>query len=207
MWELMEYSLEHQLPLDECWWDHWIIDAALCNSLGIWCGMKTLEYLDMRLYNWRGLWNVPVYPSRRKTRAGRLESHDLSRTRRLKRCLAVLLYIASLLIMELNAFYLEPVLWIPISHWLQLARVALYLIGGAAVSRQVYQYMDDPNCKSLGHFGWIYIILVITEVAIIVKFGRDLLTIPFPDHILISWIAGFLALTSWLVWRFFISSL
>ncbi|CAH1256654.1 PTDSS2 [Branchiostoma lanceolatum] len=205
MWELIEYSVEHQIPfLEECWWDHWIVDVAVCNSLGIWCGMKTLEYLDLRLYDWRGLWNVPVYPSKRKTIAGQLGSPDWSRTRRFKRCLAVLAYMTSLLILGLNSFYLQSVLWIPIRHWLQLARLTLWLIEGAAVSRQVYQYMDDPNCKSLGHFGWIYIILVITEVAIIVKFGRDLLLIPFPDHILISWIAGFLALTSWFGWRFFI---
>ncbi|XP_066275784.1 phosphatidylserine synthase 2-like [Branchiostoma lanceolatum] len=205
MFELIEYSLEHQIPVfEECWWDHWILDAALCNGLGIWCGMKTLEYLDMRLYNWRGLWKVPVYSSKRETRAGQSRPHDWSRTRRFKRCLVVLLYIASLLIMELNAFYLKSVLWIPISHSLQLARLVLYLIGGAAVSRQVYQYLDDPNCKSLGPWTLMAFLLVITELAIIVRFGRDLLLIPFPDHILISWIAGFLALTSWLVWRFFI---
>ncbi|XP_035674747.1 phosphatidylserine synthase 2-like [Branchiostoma floridae] len=96
MFELIEYSLEQQLPeLEECWWDHWILDAVLCNGLGIWCGMKTLEYLDMKLYNWRGLWKVPVYDSNRKTTMEQLRSPDWSRARRFRRCLAVFGFIIS----------------------------------------------------------------------------------------------------------------
>ena len=42
MFEVAEYSLQHQLPnFAECWWDHWILDVATCNWLGIWLGMKT----------------------------------------------------------------------------------------------------------------------------------------------------------------------
>ncbi|KAI8512781.1 Phosphatidylserine synthase 2 [Branchiostoma belcheri] len=165
MFELVEYSLEHHIPeFQECWWDHvtvgaarrstrdfnllrysartanscrWILDVVLCNSLGIWFGMKILEYLNMRLYNWRSLWNVPVSSSKRT-------SANWSRTWRFKRCLCVFAFIASLLIIELNAFYLKAVLWVPISHWLQTLRLVLYLVGGAVVSRRVYRYMDDP---------------------------------------------------------------
>ncbi|XP_078576153.1 phosphatidylserine synthase 2-like isoform X2 [Branchiostoma floridae x Branchiostoma japonicum] len=205
MFELLEYSLEHQIPeFEECWWDHWILDAVLCNGLGIWCGMKTLEYLDMKLYNWRGLWQVPVHDSNRKTTLEQLKSPDWSRARRFKRCLAVFVFIISLLIMELNAFYLKSVLWIPISHWLQLVRLVLFLLGGAAVSREVYQYMDDPSCKSLGHWTWMAFLLVMTELAIVLRFGRDLLLIPLPDHVLRGWIAGSVGLTSWVVWTSFI---
>ncbi|XP_019646343.1 PREDICTED: phosphatidylserine synthase 2-like [Branchiostoma belcheri] len=198
MFELVEYSLEHHIPeFQECWWDHWILDVVLCNSLGIWCGMKTLEYLNMRLYNWRSLWDVPVYPSKRT-------QVDWSRTWRFKRCLCVFAFIASLLIMELNAFYLKAVLWIPISHWLQTVRLVLYLVGGAVVSRRVYRYMDDPNCEYLGYETWMACLLVITEILIIVRSSSDLLQIPFPDHVLRCWIAGFVCLMAWAVWRFFL---
>ncbi|CAF2108287.1 unnamed protein product [Rotaria magnacalcarata] len=31
--EILEYSLKHQLPnFSECWWDHWILDALICNG-------------------------------------------------------------------------------------------------------------------------------------------------------------------------------
>lgn len=56
MFEVLEYSLEHQLPnFSECWWDHWILDVLLCNWLGIWLGMKTCYYLSIKEYHWRGI--------------------------------------------------------------------------------------------------------------------------------------------------------
>ncbi|XP_065585126.1 phosphatidylserine synthase 2-like [Artemia franciscana] len=67
MFEILEYTLEHQLPnFSECWWDHWIMDALLCNGLGIVCGMYTLEYFSMKQYHWRGLWNIPTYRGKLK---------------------------------------------------------------------------------------------------------------------------------------------
>ena len=39
----------------------WIMDALLCNGLGIFVGMITLKYLKMRPYHWRGLWRIPTY--------------------------------------------------------------------------------------------------------------------------------------------------
>ncbi|XP_072615326.1 phosphatidylserine synthase 2 isoform X1 [Vulpes vulpes] len=67
MFEFLEYSLEHQLPnFSECWWDHWIMDVLVCNGLGIYCGMKTLEWLSMKTYKWQGLWNIPTYKGKMK---------------------------------------------------------------------------------------------------------------------------------------------
>jgi Phosphatidyl serine synthase len=37
----MELTFQHMLPnFNECWWDSWILDVALCNFLGMWAGMK-----------------------------------------------------------------------------------------------------------------------------------------------------------------------
>ncbi|KAJ3257873.1 hypothetical protein HK103_004164 [Boothiomyces macroporosus] len=50
LFEVMEYSLGHQLPnFEECWWDHWILDVLLTNWLGIYLGMKTCEYFEMKV--------------------------------------------------------------------------------------------------------------------------------------------------------------
>ena len=39
--ELMELTFQHMLPnFNECWWDSWILDVALCNFAGMWGGMK-----------------------------------------------------------------------------------------------------------------------------------------------------------------------
>lgn len=39
----------------------WIMDVLVCNGLGIYCGMKTLEWLSLKTYKWQGLWNIPTY--------------------------------------------------------------------------------------------------------------------------------------------------
>ena len=60
LFEVLEYSLEHQLPnFSECWWDHWIMDATVCNTLGIYCGVLVLRYYNIKSYNWRGIWKIP----------------------------------------------------------------------------------------------------------------------------------------------------
>ena len=39
--ELMELTFQHMLPnFNECWWDSWILDVAVCNFIGIYTGMR-----------------------------------------------------------------------------------------------------------------------------------------------------------------------
>jgi len=37
------------------------MDVVICNGFGIFMGMKTLNYLSMKHYHWRGMWNIPSY--------------------------------------------------------------------------------------------------------------------------------------------------
>ena len=37
------------------------MDALICNGLGIYCGLLTLNYYSMKVYHWRGLWNIEGY--------------------------------------------------------------------------------------------------------------------------------------------------
>lgn len=55
MWELIEYSFQHQLPnFAECWWDHWIIDVLVCNLGGLALGMFTCRWLESKSTKPRG---------------------------------------------------------------------------------------------------------------------------------------------------------
>ncbi|CAH1256392.1 PTDSS2 [Branchiostoma lanceolatum] len=158
MFEFLEYTLEHQLPnFNECWWDHWIMDVLICNGLGIWCGMKTVEYLKMK-------W----------------------------------------LLAELNTFYLKTILWIPPPNLLNWARLAMYVPASAVAFRETFQFLDDPTCKKFGQQAWILAAIVITELLIVMKFDLNLLLLPFPEHIWQCWVAAFVGIASWTVWRFFI---
>jgi Phosphatidyl serine synthase len=48
--ELMELTFQHMLPnFNECWWDSWILDVAVCNFLGMWAGIKVHKRIQLRL--------------------------------------------------------------------------------------------------------------------------------------------------------------
>ena len=37
--ELCEKTFKHWLPnFNECWWDSWLLDVAICNAFGIYMG-------------------------------------------------------------------------------------------------------------------------------------------------------------------------
>ena len=45
LFEFMELTFQHMLPnFNECWWDSWILDVAVCNFIGIVTGMATVRW-------------------------------------------------------------------------------------------------------------------------------------------------------------------
>lgn len=210
MFEILEYTLEHQLPnFSECWWDHWIMDAVVCNGLGIYLGMKTLNYLSMKPYHWRGMWNIPSYRGKMKRIALQFTPYswtdfDWRPLTSLRRWLCMLGVIAIFLVAELNTFYLKFVLWLPPEHYLNLTRLAFFLFMGAAAMRETFQYLDDPSCKKFGRQSWLIAMIIITEFLIVVKFDWETISKPLPQHIALFWIVGALGLVFFTFWKFFI---
>ncbi|XP_064600429.1 phosphatidylserine synthase 2-like [Liolophura sinensis] len=210
MFEILEYTLEHQLPnFSECWWDHWIMDALVCNGLGIFLGMKTLRYLSMKPYHWRGMWNIRSYKGRFMRVAAQFTPYswtdfDWRPTSSLKRWLAMLGVISIFLLAELNTFYLKFVLWIPPEHYLCLGRLVLFLFWGAAAMRETFQYLDDPNIKLFGRQSWMIAGIIVTEFLITLKFDWELISLPLPRHVVIFWSVGLISLFLYTFWKFYI---
>ncbi|XP_070563726.1 phosphatidylserine synthase 2-like [Ptychodera flava] len=210
MFEFLEYSLEHQLPnFSECWWDHWIMDALICNSLGIYAGKKTLEYLNMKQYKWVNLWKIPTYSGKVKRIAAQFTPYSWTRfdwkpTASFKRWIAMLIIITVTLVAKLNYFYLKFVLWLSPPHFLNLVRVTLFLPVGACAYREAYQYLEDPTCKKFGQQAWVVAATVTTEVLIVLKFDLELVLKPMPTKIMWCWIVGLSLLSGWTVWNFFL---
>jgi hypothetical protein len=45
--------LQHMLPnFNECWWDSWVLDVAICNSLGEGGGWNSLSEGGLQLTGW-----------------------------------------------------------------------------------------------------------------------------------------------------------
>uniref|UniRef100_A0A8C0CZW9 Phosphatidylserine synthase n=1 Tax=Balaenoptera musculus TaxID=9771 RepID=A0A8C0CZW9_BALMU len=211
MFEFLEYSLEHQLPnFSECWWDHWIMDVLVCNGLGIYCGMKTLEWLSLKTYKWQGLWNIPTYKGKMQRIVFQFTPYSWVRfewkpASSLRRWLAVCGIILVFLLAELNTFYLKFVLWLPPEHYLVLLRLVFFVNVGGVAMREIYDFMDDPKLhKKLGQQAWLVAAITVTELLIVVKYDPHTLTLSLPFYIAQCWTLGSVLALTWTVWRFFL---
>ncbi|KAK2490166.1 hypothetical protein MC885_021695 [Smutsia gigantea] len=211
MFEFLEYSLEHQLPnFSECWWDHWIMDVLVCNGLGIYCGMKTLEWLSLKTYKWQGLWNIPTYKGKMKRIAFQFTPYSWVRfewkpASSLRRWLAVCGIVLVFLLAELNTFYLKFVLWLPPEHYLVLLRLVFFVNVGGVAMREIYDFMDDPRLhKKLGQQAWLVAAITATELLIVVKYDPHTLTLSLPFYISQCWTLGSVLVLTWTMWRFFL---
>ncbi|XP_069752789.1 phosphatidylserine synthase 2 isoform X2 [Narcine bancroftii] len=214
MFEFLEYSLEHQLPnFSECWWDHWIMDVFLCNGFGIYCAMKTLEWLSMKPYHWQGLWNIHSYKGKIKRIAFQFTPYSWVKfewkpASNLRRWLAVCGIIFMFLLAELNTFYLKFVLWMPPEHYLVLLRLVFFVHVGGVAMREIYDFMDDLHFhKKLGQQAWLVAAITVTEFLIVLKYDPYTLTLPIPFYVIQCWILGFTLVLTWTIWRFFIRNI
>ncbi|VDP70900.1 unnamed protein product [Schistosoma curassoni] len=129
---------------------------------------------------------------------------DWRPTGSLKRWLGTLVLAIAILTAELNTFYLKFVLWVPPPHFLCLGRLIFLTLMGATAIREYFEYLDDPKCKRFGRQAWMISSIIITEFLIVMKFGWDIITKPFPRHISIFWSLVLIGLVSWTFWHFYI---
>lgn len=208
MFEVMEYSLQYQLPnFAECWWDHWILDVLVCNWAGIYAGMKTCEYLEMKQYSWRGIRDIPSYTGKLKRTVAQFTPHSWTSfqwgsTKNFTRFLSVIGLLYMVLQCELNAFYLKYLLWIPPAHPINIYRLFLFFFMTLPAVRELYQYMVDPKCRRFGMHVWLLIANIITELLICVKYGQGEFPQPMPTYVKRLWMAIISSVATWSVFNF-----
>ncbi|KAI8600230.1 phosphatidyl serine synthase-domain-containing protein [Dissophora ornata] len=210
MFEVMEYSLSHQLNnFDECWWDHWILDVLVCNWLGIYLGVKTCEYFEMKQYSWQGLAEIPTLKGKMKRTMQQFTPKSWTKfewdsTKSFKSYATVIFILTMLLICELNAFYLKSLLWLPPAHPINITRIFSYFMFGIPGVRETYQYLHDVNCKRIGPQAWLLISSLATEVLIVYKFGQGEFSEPAPVAVIYFWIAFLTLLTVYPFYQFYL---
>lgn len=111
-----------------------------------------------------------------------------------------------MLIAELNAFYLKYILWIPPEHILNVLRLLLHAFMGTVAVRETFQYFTDEKCKKIGAQCWITIMIIIMEVIICFKFGKNLFPNPAPKRIVGFWIIFALGIVIFPIWQFYYKS-
>lgn len=211
--ELMEYSLEHQLPnFAECWWDHWILDVLLTNWLGLYLGMKTCQYFSMKQYSWRGIRDIPTASGKLKRTMQQFTPHSWTSfhwgpTKSFKNFVAVVCMLYLALQCELNAFYLKYLLWLPVNHYFNIWRLILFFLCSIPAVREAYQFVSDPQCKQLGTHAWMTAACVMIELLICIKFGRGEFHTPAPTHVIVFWSVLVVMFVGYVAWRFGIPAL
>ncbi|KAI7857036.1 phosphatidyl serine synthase-domain-containing protein [Circinella umbellata] len=209
--EFCEYSLEHQLNnFAECWWDHWILDVLVCNWGGIYLGMKTCQYFEMKQYSWSGFRQIKSLRGKAKRAVQQFTPHDWTRFewRTLsnpKNYFGVIGLMIIALQCELNCFYLKYLLWVPPEHPLNTYRLILMFLCALPAARDLYQYLMDSGDTKLGAHAWLMICNIMTETIICLKFSENEFHVPAPMFVKVAWSAvAFIVLIAFPLWRFVI---
>ncbi|KDQ15125.1 hypothetical protein BOTBODRAFT_32107 [Botryobasidium botryosum FD-172 SS1] len=197
LFELAEYSLQHQLPnFNECWWDHWILDVLVCNWLGLYLGMMTCSYFEVKQYTWRGFRQSRGIRQKTSRVFRQLTPHDWTTfhwegTASFKNYLSIVIILVLFLMAEMNAFYLKALLWMEPDHPFVVARLAGVFICALPAVREFYQYINDSRkLKRMGQHSWLLLATILTELLMIVKWSRDLSFDPFPARVVWGNAAG-----------------
>jgi phosphatidylserine synthase 2 len=207
--ELLEYSLSCQLPnFGECWWDHWVLDFAVCNGLGIWLGIKTCEYLEMKSYHWRGLYKTPTIRGKLRRAVTQFTpyswtSYRWGYTESFTRFCFVVATVIFWELQELNSFYLKTILWVPPNHVFNFYREIIYVFCGACAMKEMYDYLgsSDKNAR-IGRFLWLCFAAIICETMIDIKFGWYILRVPLPQTAVVLWSCVLVIFSLWAFWKF-----
>lgn len=169
------------------------MDVAVCNFIGIYTGMKTVSWAKAQEYNWTGISEQRTF--RDKVKRSLLQftpySWDDFEWRAFStplRCLQSLTLLSIFLLMEVNAFFLKYILWIPPLNPLNTIRLAILFMAALPTAKEYYAFIDgESGNQKLGFFAWLYASLAIVETAVVVKFGNGMFTRPWPAHVLWFW--------------------
>ncbi|KAG2391973.1 hypothetical protein C9374_013458 [Naegleria lovaniensis] len=211
--EIMEITFQHWLPnFKECWWDHIIIDVLICNNIGIIIGLWICDYLKMRKYPlWIGVTKMDTTPKKIKRIFQQFTpfnwtSYDWHIFDDAKHFLYFCAIVLAMNIVDLNAFFLKYVLWVPPPNKLNIYRLLIWFCLGMPAIREYYQYISDPNTKRIGANTWIAIGIIFTEILVYFKFSEGYYLIPFPHHIWVNWVLFFMIIIPWFIVFFFVTN-
>ena len=206
--ELCELTFQHWLKnFNECWWDSWILDVALCNFVGIHLGMLTVRYFEGRTYDWMGTTRTKglsrtVRRSIEQFTPKTWDSYIWNPTSSPLRFVQCAFIVAVCLIFELNAFFLKYVLWIPPPHVLNHVRLALWFGIANIATREYYVFItseEGMHLTKMGANAWLVIAVALVEIMVVVKHGRGMFDAPWPRRVQFFW-GTFLAVTAaWLL--------
>lgn len=85
-----------------------------------------------------------------------------------------------------------------------VVRLIIWAFVGVPSLRQIYSYLSDPNCKRIGHQTFLCVVVLLTELIVICKFGKDEFPSPMPANIkagFTTFMAGYVLILIFLMMR------
>lgn len=64
-----------------------------------------------------------------------------------------------------------------------MVRLFIWAFVGVPSLRQIYSYLSDPRCKRIGHQTFLCLIILLTELILIFKFGQGEFPKSMPQNI------------------------
>merc|ERR1719402_656128 len=90
------------------------------------------------------------------------------------RFIAVTLFMMIWQVVELNTFFIKHIWPMPAEHPICVARILFTGLMAAPSTRQFYTYITDPQCKRVGTQCWVFIMITLSELILVGKFGLEL---------------------------------
>jgi phosphatidylserine synthase 2 len=215
--ELCEKTLQHWLPnFNECWWDSWLLDVAICNAIGIYTGMWTVRYFKSKQYNWSGISQQPSLLAKAKRGLMQFTPYSWDNFEwqvfsSPKRCLQCLFICGVELLFEVNHFFLKALLWVPPTNPLNTYRLTITFLIALPGFKEYYEFIEQDGSSNpftkLGTFAWLALAIALVETLVCIKFGKGLFPQPWPREVVLAWsIAGsiFAVLFGVWCWRYYV---
>ena len=141
--------------------------------LGEWISRK----YELLPYHWKGVFEYQTMTGR-LTRAIQQfllpqswKKVEWFTSRTIFRFLIVQIICVSMQLIELNAFFLKSLLYIPDGHVFNQLRLLLWFFLSLPALRQIYIFVSDQEAVSLGRNTYLAVVVQVTELMLIFKFS------------------------------------
>ena len=123
-----------------------------------------------------------------------------------RRFLAVSLVVVGMSLVELNAFFLKYVLYVPPESNLNIVRLLVWATLSVPAIREWYSFITDSHTKRLGANLWLAFVAAGVELAIIVRCALIEPDVfrpqPLPLSVAVGWPVALLLTAVWVMMRF-----
>merc|ERR1719197_1427821 len=107
-----------------------------------------------------------------------------------KRFFWINVLVISVIVVELNGFFLKYALWIPPPHPLVIGRLLICWLLWLPGLREFYQFISDKTVNKFGTMYWLGMLVIGVELLVEIKFCRGLFPAPWPRDVVWGWTIG-----------------